>query len=73
MNQEIILKMSVEDVNMVLKGLGTLPLNEVQGLFWRIQENAKKQHDALKKIKEKKNEDAQNEVKEDQAQECSDT
>jgi hypothetical protein len=41
--QEINLKLAVEDVNMILEGVGTLPFARVYTLVGKIQEQAAQQ------------------------------
>jgi hypothetical protein len=41
--QEINLKLAIEDVNMILEGVGTLPFARVYALVGRIQEQAAQQ------------------------------
>jgi hypothetical protein len=41
--QEINLKLAVEDVNMILEGVGTLPFARVYVLVGKIQEQASQQ------------------------------
>jgi hypothetical protein len=38
--QEIELKLTVEEVNLVLEGLGNLPFKQVYGLVTKLQEQA---------------------------------
>jgi len=41
--QEINLKLSVEDINLILEGVGSLPFARVYALVGRIQEQAARQ------------------------------
>ena len=44
--QEITLKLAIDDVNMILEGVGTLPFARVYALVGKIQEQAARQLDA---------------------------
>ena len=44
--QEITLKLAIDDVNMILEGVGSLPFARVYALVGKIQEQAARQLDA---------------------------